>query len=148
MMNIGIYYFTRIGNCKRIAGKIAGHLHLHPYAIEDDVDWKGIKAYFKFQAYSKGKKELKLRYEGDPQSMDRIILVSPVWGSRMSPAVKKFLENIPLEKVDMIVSSKIDPMRGIDACHACVHIKQIKKKEDLIFREYLGRLSSRPERVK
>ena len=80
--------------------------------------------------------------------MDRIILVSPVWGSRMPPAVKKFLENIPLEKVDMIVSSKIDPMRGIDACHACVHIKQIKKQEDLILREYLGRLSSRPERVK
>ena len=47
MMNIGIYYFTRTGNCKRIAGKIAGHLHLHPYAIEDDVDWNKIKAYFK-----------------------------------------------------------------------------------------------------
>ena len=146
-MNIGIYYFTRTGNCKRIAKKIADRLHLHPYAIEDDVDWKGIKAYFKFQAYAKGKKALKLRYEGDPPSMDRIILVSPVWGSRMPPAVKKFLENIPLEKVDMIVSSKIDPMRGIDACHACVHIKQFKTQEDQILREYLSRLSSQYEQI-
>lgn len=141
-MNIGIYYFTRTGNCKRIAEKIADRLHLNSYAIEDDVDWKGIKAYFKFQAYAKGKKELKLRYEGAPQSMDRIILVSPVWGSRMPPTVKKFLENIPLEKVDMIVSSKMDQMRGIDACHACVHIKQFKKQEDLILNEYLSRLDS------
>ena len=145
MMNIGIYYFTRTGNCKRIAEKIAARLHLHPYTIEDDEDWKGFKVYFKFQSYAKGKKELKLHYEGDPRSMDRIILVSPVWGSRMPPTVKKFLENIPLKKVDMIASSKIDSMRGIDACHACVQIKQFKKQEDMILREYLDSLSSQLE---
>ena len=141
-MNIGIYYFTRTGNCKRIAEKIADRLHFNSYVIEDDVDWKGIKAYFRFQAYAKGKKELKLRYEGNPQSMDRIILVSPVWGSRMPPAVKKFLKNIPLEKVDMIVSSKIDRMKGTDTCHACIHIKQFKKQENLMLNEYLSRLDS------
>jgi len=140
-MNIGIYYFTRTGHCKRIAEKIGMQMGLVAHPINDDIDWKGWKAYLKFQAYAKGKKELHLEYEGDVQAFDRLIIVSPVWGSRMPPTVKQFVEQMPLKKVDMIVSSKMDKMKGIEDCHHVVHIKQTEKRVDRILDEYIRHLT-------
>lgn len=138
-MKTGIYYFTRTGNCKRIAEKIGKKLNLEVYPIEDNVDWSGIKAYFKFQAYAKGKKELRITHK-DTEEFDRFIVVSPVWGSRMPPTIKLFLEKIPLDRVDMIVSSKMDKMRGIENANHIVHIKQYKKEEDKKIEEYINTL--------
>lgn len=135
-MKIGIYYFTRTGNCKRIGEKIGEKLNLEVYPIKDDVDWTGFKAYFKFQSYAKGKKKMEITYY-DTDKFDRFILVSPVWGSRMPPTVKLFLENIPMEKVDMVVSSKMDKMRGIEDANRIVHIKQYSSGEDEKIEEYI-----------
>lgn len=140
-MNIGIYYFTRTGNCKRIAEKIASKLDLDAHEIKDNVDWKGWKAYVKFQAYAKGKKEFRLEYDGDLRAFDRLIVVSPVWGSRMPPAVKKFTGQEPPAKTDMIVSSKFDKMKGIEGFHRIVHIRQNEKKEDKLIDEYISALT-------
>ena len=59
MMNIGIYYFTRTGNCKRIAEKIADRLHLHPYILLKMM-WTGkdSKSILNFSRMQKGKKNL------------------------------------------------------------------------------------------
>lgn len=138
-MEKGIYYFTRTGNCKRIAEKIGKKLNSEVYPIEDNVDWSGIKAYFKFQAYAKGKKELKIAHK-DTKDFERFIVVSPVWGSRMPPTIKLFLEKIPMDRVDMIVSSKMDKMRGIENANHIVHIKQYKKEEDKKIEEYINTL--------
>lgn len=141
-MNIGVYYFTRTGNCKRIAEKIASQLKLNARAIKDDVNWNGWKAYLKFQSYAKGKKDLNLEYDGDIQTFDRLIVVCPVWGSRMPPTVKKFVEQVPTKKVDLIISSKLDKMKGIEDYHHTVHIKQskTKEKEDKVIDDYIDYL--------
>lgn len=79
---------------------------------------------------------MKITYH-DTDKFDRFILVSPVWGSRMPPTVKLFLENIPMEKVDMVVSSKMDKMRGIEDANRIVHIKQYSSGEDEKIEEYI-----------
>lgn len=112
MMNLVIYYFTRTGHCRRIANKLAADLNLSAHQIQDDINWKGWRAYFKFQSYVKGKKPIKLDYAGDIHSYDQLIIVSPVWGSRMPPSVKQFVDQVSGDKIDLIVSSRMDQMRG------------------------------------
>jgi hypothetical protein len=111
-MTCHVYYFTRTGNCERIARKLAERLNCEPYSIRDNVDWQGLGAYFKFQAYAKGKKQLTVFCDGEPAKADVLIVVSPIWGSRLPPTVQKFLAPLALEKVHLVTVSKMDALRG------------------------------------
>lgn len=139
-MNMGIYYFTRTGNSKRVAEKIGEKLHITPVELKDDVNWKGIGAYFKFQAYVKGKKELRLQKDLDVSDKDRLIVVFPVWGSRMPPTVTAFLREVPVEKVDLVATSMGDRLKGGEVFHHCITIRKIKKAEDQMIEAYLKNL--------
>lgn len=141
-MKIGIYYFTRTGHCRRIANKIASQLKLSANQIKDDINWKGWRAYFKFQSYAKGKKPIKLDYEGDIHSYDHLIIVSPVWGSRMPPSVKQFADQVSGDKIDLIVSSRMDKMRGTERFHRVIHLRQNDKNNDKIIQDYIDDLAA------
>jgi hypothetical protein len=104
------------------------------------VDWQGLGAYFKFQSYAKGKKPLKVTCKGKPDKADEIIVVSPIWGSRLTPTVKKFLETIQKDKVHIVTSSIMDHLRGGEGFRSVTEIIGIKKNESTAIENLLSRL--------
>ena len=125
-----LYYFTRTGNSKRIADKLAARLTCKQYRISDDVDWKGLGAYLKFQAYAKGKKALAVTCDGNPTDAAEIIVVSPIWGSRLTPAVQHFLAQVSRGKVHIVTTSMMDALRGGEGYLSVTEIMGRKKNED------------------
>ena len=125
-----VYYFTRTGNSKRIADRLASRLSCEQYRISDDVDWKGLGAYLRFQAYAKGKKKLAITCEGNPSGAAETIVVSPIWGSRLTPAVQQFLARVSRDKVHIVTTSMMDALRGGDGYLSVTEIVRRNKDED------------------
>jgi len=51
-MNYKVVYFTRTGNSKRVAEKIANKLSCETIQITDNINWKGILGFLKGGYYS------------------------------------------------------------------------------------------------
>jgi len=124
-----VYYFSRTGNSERIARKLAERLSCPLFLISDDVNWNGFGAYFKFQSYAKGKKPLTVICKGKSDNACEIIVVSPIWGSRLTPTVQKFLSEIEKDKVHVVTSSMMDHLRGGEGFKSVTEIIGRKKNE-------------------
>jgi len=135
-----VYYFTRTGNSRRIAEKIAGELSCDIFRITDDVNWNGIGAYLKFMKYADGKKPLKICCDGDPSAADEIIVVSPVWGSHIVPAVKQFIEPVDKGRMHLVTSSGAGEVREKEGFASVTCIIKKKKNEETAVRELLNAL--------
>lgn len=135
-----VYYFSRTGNSERIAKKLANSLSCPLFRISDDVDWHGFGVYFKFRSYVKGKKSLTVICNGNPDDAGEIIVVSPIWGSRLTPTVQKFLSVIKKDKVHVVMSSMMDHLRGGDGFKSVTEIVGIKKNEKTAIDNLLNRL--------
>ncbi|MBN2883103.1 MAG: hypothetical protein JXN10_06215 [Clostridia bacterium] len=94
-MNINVFYFSRTGNSERIAKKISEKLGCSMTRLTDNVSWKGIIGWFRGGFYSINGKKTKVSFEGSPDiaSLDKVILVSPLWAGNTAPAGYSFLED-------------------------------------------------------
>lgn len=137
-----VYYFTRTGNSKRIADQLTSRLSCKQYRIRDDVDWNGIGAYLRFQAYAKGNKPLTISCEGNPSEAVEIIVVSPIWGSRLVPAVQQFLARVSREKVHIVSTSMMDALRGGEGYLSVTEIIGRKKNEDVQMKRLIDQLTN------
>ena len=92
-MKTSVIYFSRTGNSKRIADKIASKLDCQTTELTDDVSWKGIWGWLKGGLYSLNGKttNVKLSPETEVGEMDTIILVVPLWAGNVAPAGYSFL---------------------------------------------------------
>ena len=135
-----VYYFTRTGNSERIARKIADGLSCDTYPIHDDVDWGGIKAFFKFQSYASGKKTLKYVSDGNHAAVDEIVVVSPIWGSRLPPTVQQFIAPYDKKRIHVVTSSLMDSLRGGDGFQSVTEIIRTKKNEDALIKALVHKL--------
>jgi len=90
-----VLYFSRSGNSKRIADKVAKKIGCETIEITDNVSWKGIFGFVKGGYYSLHKKVTKISLENDynPAEADNIILVVPLWAGGTAPAGYSFLQN-------------------------------------------------------
>lgn len=129
MDNYHVYYFSRTGNSERIAKKLSDEMSCPLFRISDDVNWQGFGVYFRFQPYVKGKKTLTVICNGNPDNAREIIVVSPIWGSRLTPTVQKFLSAVPKDKVHVVTSSMMDPLRGGEGFNSVTEIIGSKKNE-------------------
>lgn len=104
-----VLYFTRSGNSKRIADKVADKIGCETIEITDDVSWKGIFGFIKGGFYSLSKKITKVSLENDynPAEADNIILVVPLWAGGTAPAGYSFLQKevVNIKNLYLIVSS-------------------------------------------
>ncbi len=64
-MNNKVVYFSRSGNSKRVAGKIAEKLDCGKVELTDNVSWKGIFGFFKGGFYSLNQKITEISLEDD-----------------------------------------------------------------------------------
>lgn len=103
-MKYSVVFFSRTGNSRRVAEKVADGLRVKPAQIEDGVRWKGIFGYFKAGYYSMANKSVKIRVLGEYKSADNYVVVSPLWAGKPAPAVMEFLKLVPVNKVVLILT--------------------------------------------
>lgn len=103
-MNTVVLFFSRTGTSKRVATKIADSLGLKPIEITDDKNWNGILGYLKAGYYASANKGVNIKVNGDFKGADQFIVVSPLWAGGPSPSVREFLKQVPINKVNLILT--------------------------------------------
>ena len=105
-MNTVVLFFSRTGTSKRVATKIADGLKLKPIEITDDKNWNGILGYIKGGYYSSTNKSVNIKVNGDFKDADEYVVVSPLWAGGPTPTVREFLKQVPLNKVNLVLTCK------------------------------------------
>lgn len=105
IMNYKVVYFTRTGNCERIANKIAEKLDGQLVQVTDNKNWNGPIGFIKGGFYSTAKRKVEIELESPIQKDDVVVAVSPLWANGITPAIKRFLESIAHEDVHLVISS-------------------------------------------
>jgi len=105
-MNTVVLFFSRTGNSKRVATKISDGLGLKPIEITDDKNWNGIWGYLKGGYYSSANKSVNIKVNGNFEDADEYIVVSPLWAGSPSPSVRQFLKQVPIDKVNLVLTCK------------------------------------------
>lgn len=88
-MKTAILYFSRTGNSKRVAEKIAQRLNGQTACITDEESWKGPSGFAKGAMYA-AKWETThpvVSPKIDFNAYDSIVVVGPVWAANPAPAV-------------------------------------------------------------
>lgn len=107
MNNVLIVYFTRTGNSKKIAEQISIKLNCEVDEIIDQKKWKGIRGFLKGGLNSICEKTTKISYVKNPKDYDILIIVSPVWATKVPPAIRTYIvENInSMKKYALIINN-------------------------------------------
>lgn len=99
-----IYFFTRSGRSKKIAGELAARYQVQPEEIKDGKDWQGIGGYIKACLVAVKKQSLPGIYK-KPLGEAPIALIFPIWAGTFPPAVRAFIEEVGREKIVCIPTS-------------------------------------------
>ncbi|HCO98058.1 MAG: Uncharacterized protein XD58_0045 [Thermotoga sp. 50_1627] len=134
-----IVYFTRTGNCERIAKKLA-EMTAHPaIRLTDDVDWSGFFGFVKGGFYALTGKRTKITIEGRLEA-DRVVLITPIWAGSITPAAKSFLDHFDPSKVLLVTVSEVTKAEDV--------YKSLKRKYNLLGVHGFNRKVSEDESIK
>lgn len=104
-MSYKVVYFTRTGNSRRVAEKIAKALSLEAIEITDDINWKGVFGFLKGGYYATQNKDVTIKIPTNLDDADELIVVTPLWAGKVAPAIRTFLKTQPLENIHLVVTS-------------------------------------------
>lgn len=108
-----IYFFSRTGDCEKIAAEIAGKTGGEVRRITDDKNWRGFFGFIRGGYYSAAKKKTTAEFE-KPQDGDTIYLCFPVWASTFPPAVRSFVEEVGCERIIAVPKSRSSVLKDKD----------------------------------
>ncbi|MFO8020081.1 MAG: flavodoxin [Promethearchaeia archaeon] len=96
-MNYLVVFYTRTGNTRKIANFIAEQLNADIEELIDTKKRKGFIGWFRsgFDAFREKTTDLRVTQK-KPENYDVIILGTPVWANKMTPALRTYI----LEKKD------------------------------------------------
>lgn len=120
MSKLGVLYFTRTDNSKRIAEKLTNKLSCDLIQVTDNINYKGLFGYLKAGSFSMRNRHVDIDVLGDLDGLEEYIVVGPLWAGGLAPAVKTLLDQLPREKVHLVVSSRRDPVEdrsGFSSVH-------------------------------
>jgi flavodoxin len=86
-----VVYYSRTGNTRGLAEKIAGILHADFDEIIDKKDRTGITGYLKAGKDAMTKASTDIGYKLNPVDYDMVVIGSPIWGFTMTPALRTYL---------------------------------------------------------
>ncbi len=92
MSKVLTVYFTRTENSRKIAEEISIKLKSDIDEIIDKKKWKGVIGFISGGFNSVFEKATKVTYKKNPADYDVVIIVSPVWATKMPPAVRTYVE--------------------------------------------------------
>lgn len=132
-MNYKVVYFTRTGNSKRIAEKIAEKLACEIIEITDNKNWKGIIGFIRGGYYSSTNKSVTIQFSKELDSYDELVVVSPLWAGGIVPAIREFFKSVTNDKVNLVITSDGSTLKNKPECKSITHIiKSQANKEDVI----------------
>jgi flavodoxin len=105
-MKTVVLFFSRTGNSKRVATKIADNLGVIPLEITDDKDWHGIFGYLKGGFYAAKNKSVNIKVSGPFEEADQYVVISPLWAGGPAPSIREFLKKVPKDKVNLVITCK------------------------------------------
>ncbi len=106
-----VYYFSRSGNCERIAKEIAQSHNVDACKIDDGKDWSGKASFIKAGAMSAKHEALPVTYPEIQEGSD-IVLVFPIWAGTFPPAIRGFLHDAEAGKITAVAVSAISSLKA------------------------------------
>ena len=94
-----IVYYSRTGNTKNIAEKIAKELNADIDEIKEDINRKGFLNYLRSGYQAARKKIIEIKSAKDPSKYELVIIGTPVWSWTVTPAVRTYLNKNKFNKV-------------------------------------------------
>jgi len=143
-MKTVVIFFSRTGNSKRVATKIADSLGVNLLQITDDKNWSGIWGYLKGGYYASSNKSVNIKVNGNFEDADQYIVVSPLWAGGPAPSVREFLKKVPTNKVNLVITCKGS---NIESALAKYESKVGKMKETFGIVERLNNENQRIEEI-
>lgn len=134
-MNALVSYYTRTGNTKKVAKLIAEELNADIEEIIDKNNRSGIIGWLKSGYHATREKTTEIEeIEKHPSKYDLIILGTPNWNKRMSPAIRTYIMNYKEEFKDIAVFCSAGG-RGVE--HVLETMSQLCEKEPIAKRGFL-----------
>ena len=90
-MTILVAYYSKTGNTKFAAEKIAGFLHAELCEIWDKKNRKGIWGFINGSLDARREKITEIEASQSAENYELVIVGSPVWFGKMAPATRTFL---------------------------------------------------------
>lgn len=107
-----VLYFSRTGNSKRVAEKIAKELQTQAYPIEDHQNWGGFIGYIRGGYYASRNKPVSITITADYKQADHLVVVSPLWAGGPAPAVRSLIKEIPPAKMTLVLTCAGSDVEG------------------------------------
>ena len=131
-MTYKVIYFTKTGNSKRIAEKIAAKLSCEILQVTDTMSWNGLIGFLKGGYYSLTNKPVDIKIDKEIGPEDELIAVSPLWAGGIAPTMKTFLNTVSPGRVDLVVVSGNSTLEKREGFKSVSDIVQSKKSEDAV----------------
>jgi flavodoxin len=139
-VNYKVVYFTRTGTSNRVAEKIANKLSCEAIQITDNMNWKGILGFLKGGYYASKNKDVDIKIQGNLESADELIVVSPLWAGGVAPSIKTFLKTTSLDKIHLVVTSNGSNIKNPSGFKSVSGIVKSKNNEDVIINDLVNSL--------
>jgi protein involved in ribonucleotide reduction len=141
-MTYAVIYFSRTGTSRRIAEKIAKKLSVEPVEVTDNMDWDGTLGYMRAARYAMQNKDVTVQTRGQIGTVDEYIVITPMWCGKITPAIRILLQDLPKDKVNLIVSSGGMNLKERDGYLSVLDIMKKDKNEDQQVDAFVGSLSA------
>lgn len=141
-MKYTVVYFTRSGRSQRVAEKIAKALDCGLVQVTDDMDWAGLRGFFRAGRYSGQNLPVEIQVHGDLSAADEYIVIAPLWAGGVAPAIREFLKTVPNDKVHLVVTSIGSKLRDRDGYKSLHDIQGIIMNEARVINGLVDKLKS------
>lgn len=148
-----VVYYSMSGTTKQLAQEAAKTLHADVEELHDHSNWKGLGGFFRRLARSASKGNTSIsETKYTPGDYDTVLILSPIWGATIAPAVRTYLQNKKnsIKSISLIVvggfsdssgSEKEVKAMGLKVNHVKGFIASPKAK-DAFFKDTLPQLNS------
>ena len=124
-----VVYYSRTGTTKQIAEELAQKLEADLDEIIDQKSRKGVIGWLKAGRASQGRKTTEIRVEKDPEDYELVILGTPIWAGRMTPAMRTYLQNHDFSKRKVAFFTS---QGGEEPLKAITEMRKMVEKSEII----------------
>ena len=124
-----VAYYSRTGNTRQLAQQIAEALSADIDEIIDKKKRKGVSGWLSAGRDGTGKRDTEITMKKNPLEYDVLVVGSPVWGSNLTPAIRKYLTTYSLQGKKVAFFATSD---GDDQSEVFTQMKALSSGADLL----------------
>ena len=118
-MSILVVYYSRTGNTKQIAQEIAEKLDAESEEIIDKTKRSGLIGWLRSGYHAMKEKLTQIgEMERDPGNYDLLILGTPNWGGKMTPALRTYISHYKDQFNKLAYFITLDGSEGDEVIHS------------------------------